>query len=558
MRLSNISIQNYRSITSAKEIPLEDYCIILGKNNEGKTNVLRAINLGMVTLLRGSQGGKVSPRIRIRNFYDFERDYPVSLKNNGKLYPTKLVLQFILTEEERNNFWNRFKIFNNGKLSVEIVYGKDNTYQVYVKEKRGKGAKSYKNKLNDILMFLTENISFQYIPAVRVEDDSLEKLNEIVYEELDKNDYDEEYKKALKIVQDRQEQLMDTINEKVSNIIKVFLPEIKSVKIGLPNEDRRFYRRGIDFFVDDGTITNLSYKGDGIKSIITLALLNSTTNQNGSRIIAIEEPESHLHPDAIHQINSAIEQLSEKCQVIVTTHNGVFVNRNNISSNIIIDKGIGKKADSIDEIRELLGIKLSDNLICAEMIIIVEGVSDERIFKYIFPKVSAKIKAALDGNQLKFTALGGASKISYMCSFYSNNMCKYFVIFDGDNCGARSFEEAKQRGLIKEKNSAILYGNNKETELEDYFCKSIYEDMIFNDYGVSLDCKEFNKSKFKWSDRLKKAFVSQSKSFSEQTEAEIKEKIATIICSKENLTDIFPDYYYDKIQNICKQIEELL
>ena len=98
MRLSNISIQNYRSITSAKEIPLEDYCIILGKNNEGKTNVLRAINLGMVTLLRGSQGGKVSPRIRIRNFYDFERDYPVSLKNNGKLYPTKLVLQFILTE----------------------------------------------------------------------------------------------------------------------------------------------------------------------------------------------------------------------------------------------------------------------------------------------------------------------------------------------------------------------------------------------------------------------------------------------------------------------------
>ena len=42
------------------------------------------------------------------------------------------------------------------------------------------------------------------------------------------------------------------------------------------NDDikRSLIRRDIEFVVDDGNKTNLSYKGEGIKSLITLALLN--------------------------------------------------------------------------------------------------------------------------------------------------------------------------------------------------------------------------------------------------------------------------------------------
>ena len=39
MKINSISIANYRSITTVKELPLSDYSVILGKNNEGKTNI---------------------------------------------------------------------------------------------------------------------------------------------------------------------------------------------------------------------------------------------------------------------------------------------------------------------------------------------------------------------------------------------------------------------------------------------------------------------------------------------------------------------------------------
>lgn len=49
MKISTIQIKNYRSIKDAK-IALCDLTVLLGKNNEGKSNLLRAINVAISTL----------------------------------------------------------------------------------------------------------------------------------------------------------------------------------------------------------------------------------------------------------------------------------------------------------------------------------------------------------------------------------------------------------------------------------------------------------------------------------------------------------------------------
>ena len=407
---------------------------------------------------------------------------------------------------------------------------------------------------------LVDNIVFQYIPAVRTEEDTLDKLNELVNQELETLVDDEEYKQAMIKVHDKQLALMNELNLRVSQMIKVFLPNIQETQIELSDDTRRLMRRNIDFYVNDGSKTHISYKGDGVKSLITLALLNSSKQANGSRIIAIEEPESHLHPEAIHQINSVIEQISNTSQVIITTHNGAFVNRSNISSNIIIDKGVGRKATTIQEIRELLGIKLSDNLISSETVVIVEGADDAIALEAVFSKISLKIKNAIKNKKLAFTDMGGATNLKYKCALYASMMCKYFVVVDGDKCGITSYEDAKQKGLVQEKNSAILYayGDKKEAEFEDFLKKELYDTMILNDYGVDLNVKEFRGCKYKWSDRLKKAFIAQAKQFNDQTEAEIKEKIAHKIAQSARIEDIFPDCYLQTMINICSQIEQML
>ena len=57
-------------------------------------------------------------------------------------------------------------------------------------------------------------------------------------------------------------------------------------------------------------------------------------------IIAIEEPESHLHPDAIHSLVDVINGVSENHQVVITTHNPLFVQRNAVSENVIVNENI--------------------------------------------------------------------------------------------------------------------------------------------------------------------------------------------------------------------------
>lgn len=138
MRLQNISIQNYRSITSVKSIPLENYSIILGKNNEGKTNVLNAINLAMVTLKSKVVSNRSARLYReIREYgYDYERDYPVVLKGVPSSLPTKLTLKFELSADEVKDFVSTVGIGNNGTLSIEIIYSKQNPSEINVLEKK--------------------------------------------------------------------------------------------------------------------------------------------------------------------------------------------------------------------------------------------------------------------------------------------------------------------------------------------------------------------------------------------------------------------------------------
>lgn len=45
MKLSDFSVNNYRSITTARKIPTKNMTVLVGKNNEGKSNILSALAL---------------------------------------------------------------------------------------------------------------------------------------------------------------------------------------------------------------------------------------------------------------------------------------------------------------------------------------------------------------------------------------------------------------------------------------------------------------------------------------------------------------------------------
>ena len=53
--------------------------------------------------------------------------------------------------------------------------------------------------------------------------------------------------------------------------------------------------KNIGININDGVLTSLSQKGDGVKSLTTMAILSKTNATN--RVIIIDEPEVNLHPD---------------------------------------------------------------------------------------------------------------------------------------------------------------------------------------------------------------------------------------------------------------------
>ena len=89
---------------------------------------------------------------------------------------------------------------------------------------------------------------------------------------------------------------------------------------------------------------------------------------------------------------SAFYSLSKENQIIVSTHNPTFIDRAKFDNCVIVEDGSVRETKSINEIRELLGIHLSDSLIATEFIIVCEGEDDIIVLKRYLSLKSSKIQ----------------------------------------------------------------------------------------------------------------------------------------------------------------------
>ena len=52
MKLASVSIKDFRSITDAYKIPIGDLVVLVGPNNEGKSNILKAVVLALALIAK--------------------------------------------------------------------------------------------------------------------------------------------------------------------------------------------------------------------------------------------------------------------------------------------------------------------------------------------------------------------------------------------------------------------------------------------------------------------------------------------------------------------------
>ena len=565
MKLSSIQIEKYRSIISTGQLKLDDkLTVIVGPNNEGKSNVLRAIVLALEVLqnarpsLMHSKERKYLSRPFSR--YNWEEDFPIQLQRKEQEGETVLKIAFELTNQERGWFKNSCHSSINGDLPIEIRMNNKGISSIKVK-KQGRGAESYEKNTLKIAAFVNKHFKFQYIPAIRPEQDSLDVVQRIIDEELSSLQKQDAYKNALKTIDDFQKPIFDRISNDLQNNLKTLLPSVKKVKISSHQNGQngrytsRF--RSPEFTIDDGAETALAAKGDGIKSLVAISLIRSTHigKNSGSLVVAIEEPESHLHPSAARELAKILGEMSQEHQVIITTHSPLLVSKADISSNLIVSASKARPANSIKEIRSCLGVEISDNLSSAEYVILVEGTKDIRMLKSLFLKYN--LKKEISEGRLAFDDLNGASNIPYKISSFSQLITTPIILLDDDKAGKGAQKKAEEKIQSK-----FIFSwkrpqeNYDESEIENFINPSVYWDKIQSELGVNLDLVEFKKSRKSWSETMKSLFEKSGKNWNSSIESNAKTLVCEAIENSPN--EAIAEEHLTTFQNILASISKLV
>lgn len=531
MILVNFSATNYRSITRANRIRLGPKTILIGPNNEGKSNLLQALRTSLALLETFSLP---TPRRAIlrrdyRQSYFWDIDFPISLQEAQPNGQTTFRLEFDLNAEEIVDFKAQIGSSLNGTLPIELRIGKKGEPNFKV-VKQGRSQKALSKKADRIAQFVGSRIEFNYVPAIRTAEAATDVVARMVNRRLAGLQQDTAYQEALRKVRELQEPILEEIAAEVTETLRTFLPEVSQVSLSVP--DFSGYRPGLphrhcEIVVDDGTPTTLDRKGDGVKSLAAISLMYRSPRTSAASILALEEPESHLHPKAIHTLKRILDELSEREQLVIATHNPLFVDRVKVDNNIlVVDQG-ARPAKTISEVRDLLGVQVADNLADARVVLVVEGESDERVFRAVLPALASEIGEALRSGDLIVDPIGGAGKLTYKLGLLRTSLCVYHVFLDNDDAGRRAAEAATQEGVLRPADLHLAVCNGmKNAELEDCVASDVYVEAVRARFGVDLSGKAFRSSSACWSERVRRCFRDQGRLWSQTVKKELKMLVA--------------------------------
>lgn len=534
MLLKKVEVENFRSLNGI-EFDMGNYLVVFGKNNEGKSNILKSIKrYGEIIsfLVQNEKRYTKSNGIKLREYFfkdslskkqiNLENDIPIDiqeLKNTKKT--TNITLIFELESEEVDSLNDILTSTSRATdyLEVTICYSRDLDCKVFVKLKRGGRSLSVLKNIFITLNFLQDNFSIDYIPSIRTEDHSVDIIENIISQKLKVLEESPEYIESVNKINKLQTEVLNELSSIITPDLNKYLNSIKNVEITPSKQSLiKFMRANYDIIIDDGKKTSLVDKGDGIKSLVALSLLQGNDGKN--RILMIDEPEAHLHSGAIKALELQIKDECNKQQVLVASHHQIFVNRNDYSSNLILSSGRLKKKTDVRMIREELGVGLGENLLNSELIILVEGETDKQFLqKYI--ELKNEILAKLIGeNRLVIDVLRGTKNLESKLSFYTSGLCRCICVLDQDSASSKAINTVIDKKLIDNSQVFVVPLYDKiSSELEDLYNEKFIFEQVDQFFGLSdsINRKEMKKEE-KFTNKLKAILDTYGKKIGESEE----------------------------------------
>ena len=519
MKLHRISIKNYRSISKKTTFELSDFTSLIGPNNEGKTNILRALTLAFAIInqwkhrpirrkqLEGMYARRFFGQLRLNSGtnlisdFDFDRDYP---KHIRKVTSIEIELIFQLTETEIEEFKNETGVSNNGKLPLTIEI-KPDTLSLVI-NKQGRGNKTYNRNVRKIANYIDTRIGILSVPAIRDSTQMLEVAQDFAQRHLQESLLaNVHYQDLMQKIKQIEDEYLNALSGNITKQIQGYAQNISEVKLIRAN--KRSTMPLIERLeITDNVRTSSTEKGEGLQSLIAIGLIQEATRHLGNHkayILAIDEPEAHLHPDAVRIINNTLHELAQKQQVIVATHSPILVGQTQSHKNILIQNGKADTDPTLEKIRRCLGIELSDTLASAPICILVEGPTDLRVYKKLLCDSSLKIRHAFEQSLITMRATGGTKHLKVNIDIQRQFLTKILILLDGDQSARDISQNLITSGTINGTEIRVIPAQKRptsaEVELEDIFKPDLITSALNDEFGSSFSVDDFKTVSDKWS-----------------------------------------------------------
>ena len=525
MLLSHVQIKNFRGIEDLS-ISLDDVSVLIGENNSGKSSVLDAIRFCLSEtasrnqvvfspydyhLKEGSEDPVDSPPIEI--VLSFTEQYegqwpqqqteqlqPVEIVRNDGLTSYRLRMQSYFDKSE-NKFRSELNFIDadgeplirpNQLNAVNRLKAFIPTF--YLSSIRD-AAKEFKVQSKFWRPFATD-IKLTESEKRELENDLLELNTKIVIKH----------------------ESFENVKEKLQNVARLMGLESEApISIdALPAKIRDILSRTrVNLESITGAKIPIEMHGSGTQSVAVICLFEAFIQLRSEQInsdfseplLALEEPEAHLHPSAAKTLGNMIQKI--RGQKIISTHSGELLASIPITKIRRLQKKKGKitvyqlQKDTLNEnekieINYLLRNK-RDNIMFARCWLFVEGKTETIILQ----ECARAMNYDLFNEGVNIVEIS-QTNISVLIRLAIDFGIEWFVLADGDDAGNKYVKFATN--LLNKTLSEDHIFQFKYKDIETYLCNNgfgtIYIDTVSNQEAKKIGL-ELPPNPNQWSQVLK-------------------------------------------------------
>ncbi|WP_417885054.1 AAA family ATPase [Zunongwangia sp.] len=503
--LKQLRVHGFRGLDNL-EVDFDPTTVLVGTNNAGKTTLLKSLQLALSNSLQ----------ITDDDFFFSEEI------NRDKIIIDVL---FIPVDEDKKqipefeDLWssvfteNRIAIDSSGNqiLSFRTIIEENLIRKSYTKKQYlidewpdfedAPNSFWYQQDYQNSLNFYFDEIPFFYLDANRDILEDLKSKNSFLGKILSSINYNDADKKLI-------EDLIKNLNKETierSDVLTNIHTVLEELDTAMDNPNNSvditpFTKKIRD--LNKGVKINYSqfsmeYHGMGTRSWSSLLILKAFILQNMKLanesqvayypIIAIEEPESHLHPNAQKKLYSQINNIIG--QKIVATHSSYIAGSSRLKEIRSINKTnlkttIGKLEESsytAEDIRKINRqvINTRGELFFSKLVILFEGETEEQALPITIEKHFQKSSIELG---VDFIGVGGSGNYLPFIRFFETFNIPYLILSDNEAEARDSVEKQIDKSKHQDLNKVVFLedGNDFEKEL----CENGYIEEVKNAYSI--------------------------------------------------------------------------